>query len=933
MADQLPQGQIQPVAQPIDTFLRPIERPIAGAAQQPGIPRVSGQEVISQGNGGNVQGANNLQALAAALAPFNARLQETVGAGLELYASSEYKKGQNEAAKAAVLANQQRLQSMGQYAAANRQLDGKDPIAAMAMDSINPYRRAGRENALARVAAEEVGPALMEAYRKTPGLEQLDESDPRIAQLKVDATNGLMKRYGLTAGSPGFLDYVNPELVKGWQRVTERQYNDRQEYLKATIPGTATAEAAGIYANAYSTGQIQVFDAAGKPTTLTPADGARWEAGLLLRMQATVDKVMDESGLKGETTKAREKVIEQLHAAGIARGDATLQRLARQLAVGPAGPDGARPKAAVAMFAQLLDQQIKYEDYADKKKLDGYGATAAVKLAAAGGDPAMRQKAINELGTIAGQMGIPADKALERIAALGGTVDKLQGLVSDAGPAEQFMLQAETTRFGPQWNTQQFLQETEYRIQALPDADKTRLRNQAGDIVRRKENEKTADLGGAVSRLIEDRIRANTQAAYPKTVTAAALRKNGSSISSMMAWGPANVAESVSRQNQALQVHVRNRLAAEAAKNGGRLSSAQQLQFAADALNEYGSKNPDAKAWLFPGVGKTPSVGGAGAAGDPPPPPPGARSAGGGAPDPKSLMGPAPADKPAASKPAAQAIPVTRFPANQLDQADPSTFKQFRKTAILTPESIRQEVLNLANGGQAPAPLKRAARQAGVSPAEFLLKQAERYPNGLSLPDDMKKAILRDGRQSRAAGDYLRGLPGDATQPSLVAQGQNWLLDVLSSVITQPAYATTSLDVRPRAGSYGPAYGGRNVLGVGQLASLAQTAGFTGKNAAIMAAIAMAESSGKPWNHNPNRATGDNSYGLWQINMIDGMGPERRREFGISKNEALFDPVTNAKAARAVHASQGFGAWSVYRSGAYRQFLPAAMRAIGNRRT
>jgi hypothetical protein len=94
-----------------------------------------------------------------------------------------------------------------------------------------------------------------------------------------------------------------------------------------------------------------------------------------------------------------------------------------------------------------------------------------------------------------------------------------------------------------------------------------------------------------------------------------------------------------------------------------------------------------------------------------------------------------------------------------------------------------------------------------------------------------------------------------------------------------------------------------------------------------MAAIAMAESGGRSNAHNNNAATGDNSYGLWQVNMLGRMGPERRRSFGIGSNEALFDPAVNASAARKVFESQGFGAWSVFKSGAYKQFLPQAMRA------
>jgi tape measure domain-containing protein len=116
-------------------------------------------------------------------------------------------------------------------------------------------------------------------------------------------------------------------------------------------------------------------------------------------------------------------------------------------------------------------------------------------------------------------------------------------------------------------------------------------------------------------------------------------------------------------------------------------------------------------------------------------------------------------------------------------------------------------------------------------------------------------------------------------------------------------------------------------LGTEKLVQLARSAGFNSNDAAIMAAIAMAESGGRSSAHNNNAATGDNSYGLWQINMLGGMGPERRRQFGINSDLELFDPATNANAAKAVFGSQGFGAWSVYKSGAYKQYLPAAQAA------
>jgi len=106
-----------------------------------------------------------------------------------------------------------------------------------------------------------------------------------------------------------------------------------------------------------------------------------------------------------------------------------------------------------------------------------------------------------------------------------------------------------------------------------------------------------------------------------------------------------------------------------------------------------------------------------------------------------------------------------------------------------------------------------------------------------------------------------------------------------------------------------------------QLKSHARNAGFSDEDAARMAAIAMAESSGNPRAHNSTPP--DNSYGLWQINMIGNLGPARRQQLGISSNEQLFDPATNAKAAKMIKDSQGWNAWTVHKTGAYKKFMPS----------
>lgn len=103
-----------------------------------------------------------------------------------------------------------------------------------------------------------------------------------------------------------------------------------------------------------------------------------------------------------------------------------------------------------------------------------------------------------------------------------------------------------------------------------------------------------------------------------------------------------------------------------------------------------------------------------------------------------------------------------------------------------------------------------------------------------------------------------------------------------------------------------------------QIAEYARQAGMS--DPVTMSAIAMAESGGRTTAHNP--IPPDNSYGLWQINMLGSMGASRRREYGITSNSQLFDPAINARAAKKILDSQGLKAWSVYTSGAYRKYLP-----------
>lgn len=100
-----------------------------------------------------------------------------------------------------------------------------------------------------------------------------------------------------------------------------------------------------------------------------------------------------------------------------------------------------------------------------------------------------------------------------------------------------------------------------------------------------------------------------------------------------------------------------------------------------------------------------------------------------------------------------------------------------------------------------------------------------------------------------------------------------------------------------------------------EVARLMYAAGFRGADLVKAVAIAGRESRFNPSAHNPNADTGDNSYGLMQINMIGKLGPERRQRLGLKSNEELFDPATNARAAYWLYRAgdNSFYHWGEYK--------------------
>jgi hypothetical protein len=773
---RLPDGQIRPAAQPVASFLEPVRRQIAAPAGPVEIPRVQGIGVIQQASGGSLQGINQFEQMAQALAPFNQRLTELAGTGLTMYASSQVQRGVNEALRAKALLDEQQRQSGREYAAENRRLAQADPVAALMMDTVNPWRRSGRERALVQLAGMEVKPAIIAAYRDQPGVEQLDERDPRLAEIKARAVQSVLKKYGVTEASPGFIQNVLPQINEGSDRMTELHWQDRSAHLKRTVPRTASAEMLGLYVRSLDEGQLEVFAPDGRRQLVKTGDPG-WDQARSQVMGATLDRLVEEMGLPGEVATVKQQAIEQLLAIANADGNEELKRLALSIPVGPPDSTGFRQPAA-GMFAQeALDSEIKYGEVAYKRqqrRQEELGRSYQDQLIQATyglPDGPERLRAIEALRNDPKFQELPLSQRLELEQKASGTIDKVVGLGRSMDGVTA-LLQDMTSRYGSAWNPAQADAEFNIALASAPEDERPKLRAQYADIRQRNNARETAPTTREVNGVIDRAIKANLRVNYPGSVTEAALR--GVNTEAIMAgWTDANVAESARRQFSAFQGHVRDRIAAAEGQKGRPLTAAEAIGEATKAIEEYGQKDQDARRYLFPGVNGQQGAG----------PAQRQQPAGGG-----GQGGAKPPVLPPGTKPFTGRV----YPSSQLDNIPDraATLNRWRQQPILEPAAVVQEANRILSGGAPSAALRRFARDAGTTPGALLIKQLDFYPGSIQVPAADRQRLLRDGRQAQAARNTAAGA-ASGNRASAVQRASVAMLDMLLG--TKPAMAAPAM--------------------------------------------------------------------------------------------------------------------------------------------
>lgn len=99
----------------------------------------------------------------------------------------------------------------------------------------------------------------------------------------------------------------------------------------------------------------------------------------------------------------------------------------------------------------------------------------------------------------------------------------------------------------------------------------------------------------------------------------------------------------------------------------------------------------------------------------------------------------------------------------------------------------------------------------------------------------------------------------------------------------------------------------------------------------ICLAIAWGESKWYQEAYNDNPGTGDKSYGIWQINMIEDLRESRMREYSLTREEELYDLKKNAECMAIIrqqsidwgHRSE-WQQWGAFTDGSYTRHMDLA---------
>jgi murein DD-endopeptidase MepM/ murein hydrolase activator NlpD len=211
----------------------------------------------------------------------------------------------------------------------------------------------------------------------------------------------------------------------------------------------------------------------------------------------------------------------------------------------------------------------------------------------------------------------------------------------------------------------------------------------------------------------------------------------------------------------------------------------------------------------------------------------------------------------------------------------------------------------------------------------------------VSVGDTVTKGqrLGKSGKSGNASGPHLhfevrQGKNNPVNPAQLLGGDSNDILNPYFASILPTQDEVLGVSQSPIAGNSSGSGGSLPADANVDLVATLKRAGFSGSALATAYAVVRAESGGRSNAYNGDASTGDKSYGLFQINMLGKLGPERLNKawktaggdvFKLGSEQDLFDPMKNAQVAYHMsNGGQNWSAWTTYTSGKYKQFLDQA---------
>ena len=733
---RLSEGSLRPEASPVSSFISYDSKPQPGRpAQRPRLPQSRGITSIQSGRQSDVQGYNPIEQLTDALAP----LSKLYNQGVEVFASEEYKRGQNEILRAAANVSRDTIDKSYKYAADNRALDGVNPVAGVLMDQSNPFRQAGRVNQASQWVANLAPNAFRAEWTKTGGsLAKLDPSDPTITTIQARITNSLAQSFGLDEFSPGFQQYVVPQVNKSWEWFQNKQFEAHVKYQKAVGVSQTSQVMASLL--------------------LRPGGASQEEWSAFLGQQSL------KFGLTGEPQKmTKESIIQTLQTLRMMEADPeTNQQASAAISYLVEMPSGitdinGEPMSVGQAFGPDLLGETADVSRDIKTIRDNQKETALENLEMNLPDLRNVRPGSSQWSTLWDQLRAdPANAALsdaEITAQLANSSDeatRYQELTFDIDSVDDFF-DRQSELIGPGWDERAARQEMRRLRGNAPRELRNEITKRFDSLIDRstKRTDGTFDQS-----TIRRNLTGSAEAIIKKLLPAKGLgmlqaaKDQGVSVIDYITQQDPAAAAALNNIQNTLQVEIEAEIANQQRTLGRPLTPGEQGKVANDIIQNT-LKDESRMEGFRPTMEGTPP---------PAPTVPGAQSS----------------ETPA--KP-------TYFTAGQPVPED--VVKS--GVPIYSPSTTTGLLQLAANGKPMPATVKRAARAANMTTGEFLLRQADQL--GIEVPEQMRKGVRKVAVREKGTEDTLIGAAPQSSSP--LSYASNAFLNILTG--TRPAAAA----VRP----------------------------------------------------------------------------------------------------------------------------------------